>query len=50
MFERQVDAGGHPGGTNDETADLDHEAGVVVWVVVELDAADIACGWLEIDK
>ena len=35
MLEGQIDAGGEPGGAHDEAADLDHEAGVVVWVEVE---------------
>lgn len=44
MLEGQIDAAGEPGRAHDEAADLDHEAGVVVWVVMELDAADVTYG------
>lgn len=43
VFESQVHARGHEGGRDDQAADLDFEACVGPWVVVQDHPADVPC-------
>lgn len=45
VLEGEIDACGDEGGRDDDAADLDVEAGVTPWVVVEHDAPNVAEGF-----